>query len=194
MNTFTKKKKFFIRISVLSTFIALSSFQVNASWNLNKLENNSSLSAQNQTVKGKITDTNGEGLTGVSILLKGTTNGTSTDINGNYSLNIPEDSGVLIVSYLGFISKEVPVNNRATINIQLEEDSKALSEVVVVGYGTQSKASITGAVSTINAEEIIRTPAVAATSALVSKVPGITARATDSRPGNGSLSKKPIKF
>jgi hypothetical protein len=189
MNTFTKKKKFFIRISVLSTFIALSSFQVNASWNLNKLENNSSLS-----VKGKITDTNGEGLTGVSILLKGTTNGTSTDINGNYSLNIPEDSGVLIVSYLGFISKEVPVNNRATINIQLEEDSKALSEVVVVGYGTQSKASITGAVSTINAEEIIRTPAVAATSALVSKVPGITARATDSRPGNGSLSKKPIKF
>ena len=186
MNTFTKKKKFFIRISVLSTFIALSSFQVNASWNLNKLENNSSLSAQNQTVKGKITDTNGEGLTGVSILLKGTTNGTSTDINGNYSLNIPEDSGVLIVSYLGFISKEVPVNNRATINIQLEEDSKALSEVVVVGYGTQSKASITGAVSTINAEEIIRTPAVAATSALVSKVPGITARATDSRPGNGT--------
>ncbi|MBK1441357.1 TonB-dependent receptor [Parapedobacter sp. ISTM3] len=142
--------------------------------------------SQEFIVKGVVTDAEGKPVAGVSVVLKDTDNGATTDEAGGYTLRLPSGNGTLVFRYVGFGTQEVPVNGRTTINVQLETSSEELSEVVVVGYGTQTKASITGAVSTIKSEDLVRTPAVAATSALVGKVPGVTARTTDSRPGNGA--------
>src|SRR5690606_798022 len=141
---------------------------------------------QELSVRGMVTDGEGNPVAGVSVVLKGSDNGTTTNEQGSYSLRLPEGNGVLVFTYIGFTTQEVAVAQRTIIDVQLETSNEALSEVVVVGYGTQTKASITGAVSTIRSEDLVRTPAVAATSALVGKVPGVTARTTDSRPGNGA--------
>lgn len=148
--------------------------------------NLSVLSQQQVTVRGQVTDASGSPLAGVSVAVKGALGGANSDENGNYQITLPNANSVLVFTYVGYISKEEQVDGRQLVSVQLEQDSQALSEVVVVGYGTQTKGSITGAVSSINSDDIVRTPAVAATSALVAKVPGITARATDSRPGNGT--------
>ena len=100
-------------------------------------------------IKGKITDQKtGEALIGVSIKVKGTTVGVSTDVNGNYSLNAPEN-GLLVITYIGYETIEVLVNNRGTINVPLVGSSTSLDEVVVVGYGTVKKVNLTGSISTI---------------------------------------------
>ena len=107
---------------------------------------------QAQEVSGTVTDGQMP-LPGVNILVKGTTNGTTTDFDGNYSLAEVPDGAVLVFSFLGFSTQEIPVNGRSTINVTLEEDAAALSEVVVIGYGTVESRDATGAVSTISAEE-----------------------------------------
>ncbi len=139
--------------------------------------------AQQTTVTGRVTGENSEGLPGVTVLVKGTTNGTTTSPDGNYSLSVADGNGTLVVSFIGYSSQEVAINNRSTINVTLVPDTKALEEVVVVGYGTQSRGTVTGAVSQIQAVDITRTPAVTTSGALVGKVQGITARQTDARPG-----------
>lgn len=107
------------------------------------------------TVTGKVTDEKGESLPGVSIILKGTQRGTITDANGMYSFNVPDKSAVLVFSYVGYLQKEIAVGNQTDIAIQLAADNKALEEVVVVGYGTQKKVNLTGAVSAIKIDEKI---------------------------------------
>ena len=144
------------------------------------------LHAQQRTITGKVISENNEGLPGVTVLVKGTTNGTSTDPDGGFSLNVPDGSGTLVVSFIGYVTQEVPINNRSSINISLAPDAKALEEVVVVGYGTQKRGTVTGAVSAIQGEELIRTPAPTTSGALVGKVPGVTTRQADSRPGGGA--------
>lgn len=101
--------------------------------------------AQGLSVKGRVMDDKGEGLPGVTILLKGTTNGTTTDPAGNYNLSLPNGTGTLVVSFIGYNSQEVALNNRTAIDFNLTSDAKALEEVVVVGYGTQRKRDITSA-------------------------------------------------
>ncbi|MCC9165791.1 SusC/RagA family TonB-linked outer membrane protein [Pontibacter harenae] len=134
------------------------------------------------TVSGKVTDENGVGLPGVTVVVKGTTKGMSTDVDGNFTIVAPED-GTLVFSFVGYQPQEVPINGRATLTVSLKPDSKALEEVVVVGYGTQKRQTVTGAVSDIQSEDITRTTAVTTSGALVGKVPGITARQADARPG-----------
>ncbi len=141
---------------------------------------------QETSVSGTVVDQEGKPLQGVSVVIKGTTTGVSTNEAGVYTLQLPNASAILVFSYVGFIEQEVAVSSRATVNVQLVPRQEALDEVIVVGYGAQNKASITGAISTIKSEDLVRTPAVAATSALVGKLPGVTARTTDSRPGNGA--------
>ncbi|WP_207534590.1 SusC/RagA family TonB-linked outer membrane protein [Desertivirga arenae] len=144
--------------------------------------------AQGQTfnVRGVIRDSQGETLVGVSIKLKGGSAATTSDASGRYSINIPNPNGTLVFSYISFATREVQVSGRSQVDVTLESQNTSLEEVVVVAYGTQKKATVSGAISTIQSEDIVRTPAVAATSALVGKVPGVTARTTDSRPGNGA--------
>jgi TonB-linked SusC/RagA family outer membrane protein len=138
------------------------------------------------TVQGTVTDSKGEGLPGVNVILKGTNKGATTDAQGRFRLKVPDQSAVLVFSFVGFTSQEVAVTNGESLSIKLEAQDKSLDEVVVVGYGTQSRALVTGAVGQITSQELVRTPAVAATTALVGRIPGVTGRQADARPGNGT--------
>ncbi len=107
-----------------------------------------------KTIRGKVTDEKSEGLPGVSILVKGTQQGTITDENGNYQVSVQNDEAILIFSFVGYLSQEIPVEGRALLDVSLKVDEKSLEEVVVVGYGTQRKGSVTGAVDVISDEQI----------------------------------------
>ena len=126
-----------------------------------------------QTVTGTVTDELGP-LAGANVIIKGTSTGTTTDFDGNFTLNNVSGDAVLILSYLGYRTQEVPVNNRTTINVQMEADMGALDEVVVVGYGTQSRAAVTGAISTVSEEDITALPVTNAEQALQGRAPGVT--------------------
>ncbi|RKN79333.1 SusC/RagA family TonB-linked outer membrane protein [Ulvibacterium marinum] len=129
--------------------------------------------AQDITVSGTISDNTGNLLPGASIIVKGTTIGTQTDFDGNFTLaDVPTDA-TLVISYIGYTTQEVPVNGQSTLNITLQEDTQALDEVVVVGYGTQKKADLTGAITTIESEDITKTPAGAPMQSLQGKVAGL---------------------
>lgn len=136
--------------------------------------------AQSITVTGKVLDSNKEALIGVSVLEKGTTNGTITDFNGNFTLSVATGA-TLQFSYIGFTTKEMKA--AANMTVEMEEDSKALDEVVVVGYGTQKKGSLTGAITAVKSEELTSTTTSTTAGALVGKAPGISARQADGRPG-----------
>lgn len=110
-------------------------------------------------VTGKVTDPDGEPLPGVAVRLKGTSTGTVTDVDGNYTISVPDENAVLIFSFIGFASQEVTVGNALVVNIKLQEETSTLDEVVVVGYGTQKKINLTGAVDVVDGEVLANRPA-----------------------------------
>jgi TonB-linked SusC/RagA family outer membrane protein len=129
---------------------------------------------QQRTISGRVTDDAQQPLPGVTISVNGTTTGTVTDANGNYSLRVTSASGTLVVTSLGFQRLEVPFSSQPTVNIHLKADQKALGEVVVVGYGTQRKVNLVGAVSAVRVDEKITSRALPnASSALSGLVPGL---------------------
>lgn len=138
------------------------------------------------TVKGKVTDESGQSLPGVNILVKGTTNGTTSDANGDYSLNVADENGILVFSFIGYTTQEVNIENRSVINITLVVDVISLSEVVVTGYGSQSKRDITGAVATIDSKQLLSTPSTNLGQALQGKVAGVTV-GNENSPGGGVM-------
>lgn len=135
------------------------------------------------TVSGKVTDDTGSPLPGVNIIEKGTTNGTVTDVGGDYKLTVASPESVLVFSFVGFTSQQVTVGSQAEINIQLANDASTLSEVVVVGYGTQEKRDITGAVASVKSEDfnkgIINSPE----QLLQGKVAGVNVTSASGEPG-----------
>jgi TonB-linked SusC/RagA family outer membrane protein len=140
---------------------------------------------QDITVTGKISDEAGESLPGVNILLKGSTAGTATDMSGSYSINVPNDQATLVISSIGFKSQEVAVGSRTKIDVVLATDAKALDEVVIVAYGTQSKRNVTGAVQTINADELKDQPVGQITQKLQGKLAGVQITQNTGIPGQG---------
>src|SRR5690606_6513113 len=126
-----------------------------------------------RTVTGTVSDENGEALAGVSILVKGTQQGTTTDINGKYTLNLTQENPILVFSFVGFISQEVAVGNESVLDIRLVSDTKALDELVVVGYGMMKKSDLTGSVVRINLEEKQNQANVNVLQALTGAAPGI---------------------
>lgn len=133
------------------------------------------LEDQSRTVTGKVTAADdGSAIPGATVMVKGTTNGTVTDINGNYSLNVVDPNAILIFSYVGYLTEEVAVNNRSVVDMSLMMDITELSELVVVGYGTQSERTITGAVETLSADRIESKPVVSVQSALQGQVSGVS--------------------
>ncbi|QEC52395.1 TonB-linked SusC/RagA family outer membrane protein [Anseongella ginsenosidimutans] len=138
-------------------------------------------------VSGTVTSAqSGETLPGVSVVYKGTGIGTSTDTEGKYAFRIPDGEGVLVITYVGFETLEVPVNERSEIDIVLEPDVAALDEVVVIGYGEQSRATLTNAVSKIDVEELENTPSINPVQALQGKAAGLDIRVTTGMPGSGA--------
>lgn len=134
-------------------------------------------------VKGLVTDSKGEGLIGVSIKVKGTSIGVSTDVNGRYSITVPDGSTVLVFTYVGYTTKEVAISGRTSMDVQLEQSSESLQEVVVVGYGTQKKSDLTGSVVSVTAKDIKDQAFSNINQALQGKVAGVSFTSTSGDPG-----------
>lgn len=136
---------------------------------------------------GQVIDSNNMPLPGVSVVIKGTTVGTITDFDGNYSLNTElSDSKVLVFSYIGFKTQEIIVDGKSVINVLMEEDTSLLDEVVVVGYGTQKKSVVTGAISGVKQTELEDLPITRVEQTLQGRVSGVTIAATSGQPGSNS--------
>ncbi len=143
--------------------------------------------AQQISIKGMITDAiDGNSLIGVNVLVKNTTNGGVTDIDGNYTIQAAA-TDVLQFSYIGYKLVEIPIDGRTTIDVQMGSDTETLDEVVVVGYGVQRKSDLTGAVSTVKAAEISRIPTASVAQALQGKVAGVQITPTSGEPGAGAI-------
>lgn len=138
--------------------------------------------AQDISVKGTIKDSSGEPIIGASVMQKGTTNGNISDFDGNFTLKVPSNA-TLVVSYIGYKTQEVPVNNRSNIKIVLTEDSKALEEVVVIGYGTARRSDVTGSIASVNSDKLNEVPSTNITYALQNRVAGVDMTQTSSQPG-----------
>ena len=138
---------------------------------------------QEITVTGRVIDETREGVPGTNVSVKGTTIGTITDFNGNYSIKVPNKKSVLVVSFIGYTSQEIVVGNNKVINVNLKDDSQALEEVVVVAYGTKSKATITGAMATMETDELIKSPAASVTNVLAGSMTGVSSVQTSGQPG-----------
>lgn len=163
-------KKIFTKFSVLTTLCLL---LLNVAY------------AQNVTVKGVVKDDTGLPVPSVSIIIKGTTNGTQTDANGTYSISVPAN-GTLVFTYIGFTTQEIAVGNKTDINVNLVSSSNNLQQVVVVGYGTQKKIDVTGSISSVKGADIEKFTVTNPISALQGKVPGMTVL------NNGSPGSSPI--
>ncbi len=158
----------------------------NVSLNLPQLVQENELAVN---VSGRVTSLEGnETLPGVNVLVKGTSNGTITDVDGKYALSVANGTDTLIFSSIGYVSEEVPVNNRTVIDVTMVEDIQSLSEIVVTGYGTQKRESVTGAISTIQSEDIgrVKGGGTSVSTGLAGKLPGVAFRQRDGRPGAGA--------
>jgi TonB-linked SusC/RagA family outer membrane protein len=136
------------------------------------------------TISGRVTDEAGQGLPGVTVLLKGTTTGSATDSEGKYSITAPDGNGTLVFSFIGYTTQEIPVNGRTTIDVILGTDVKILSEVVVVGYGTQKRETVTGSVATVKGTELVKSPAVNLSNSIAGRMPGVIAVNRSGEPGH----------
>ena len=138
---------------------------------------------QGKKVTGVVVDGAGIPVIGANVIVKGTTNGTITDFDGNFTLeNVPAD-GVLVVSYIGYLSQEIPVGDQSAINVTLKEDTQALDEVVVVGYGTMRKSDVTGSISTAKGEDMLKAQNFSALDNLRGKAAGVNIFSNSSQPG-----------
>lgn len=134
-------------------------------------------------ISGRVTSETGEGLPGVSVVIKGTTKGTTTDAQGRYQISVPTENVTLIFSFVGYLSQEQPVRNRSTIDIQLQPDTKSLNEVVVVGYGQVKKTDLTGAVASVPVEEIRKVAVTSLDQALQGRAAGVQITQNSGAPG-----------
>ncbi len=139
---------------------------------------------QQLRITGKVTDTSGEPMPGVNVLVKGTTIGVATSIDGEFTINIPNEEAVIVFSFIGYIEQQIVVGDRRSITVTLQEDSKQIEEVVVVGYGTQKKESVVGAISQIGTEELIRSGVPNVTNAIAGKLSGVLTIQQTGEPGN----------
>ncbi|WP_194974905.1 SusC/RagA family TonB-linked outer membrane protein [Aquiflexum lacus] len=162
------KQKFYLKSGIFLFLLALS---------LN-------VYGQSRVVKGLVTDESNEPVPGTTVIVKGTTSGTTTDLDGNYSISV-SDNAVLVFSFIGFISKEITVGNNSIINVTLNTDLSDLEEVIVVGYGTQRKSQLTGAISSVGAKEIQELPISNARQALQGRAAGVDVTIAGSKPGAG---------
>ncbi|MDR1381836.1 MAG: TonB-dependent receptor [Tannerella sp.] len=142
---------------------------------------------QKRSVTGTVSDEAGEPVIGANVIEKGTANGATTDIDGRFSLSVPENA-ILQVSYIGYLTQEISVGTRTHLSVQLKEDTQKLDEVIVVGYGTQRKVNLTGAVSSISSKDLTVAPVANTTNALAGRLPGLTVIQNSGQPGSDGAS------
>ncbi|MGY0406975.1 MAG: SusC/RagA family TonB-linked outer membrane protein [Polaribacter sp.] len=144
------------------------------------------LKKQDIKISGTVTDKNGQPLPSASVIAKGIRIGTTTDFDGNFTLTIPDNAKTLVVSFIGFKTKEIPINGKTNFTIVLKEDTNKLEEVVVIGYGKQSKAKVTGSIGKINAKELAKVNAVSLDQQLAGKMSGVIVNQSSGQPGAAS--------
>ncbi len=157
---------------------------------LSKKEDNTFLSQmtlqQGITITGTVTDDAGQPMPGANVFIKGTTTGQVTDNNGQYSIIVPDRNTVLVFSFIGYITNEFPVGDQTVINVELEEDTKEIEEVVVVGYGVHKKATLTGAISSMKTDDVAMIPTSNLTSVLAGRLAGAYVQTSTGVPGISS--------
>ncbi|MCD7901303.1 MAG: TonB-dependent receptor [Bacteroides sp.] len=141
------------------------------------------LQAQSKQVTGVVKDNTGETIIGASVLEKGTSNGTITDLDGNFSINVSNDNAILQISFVGYQTQEINVQGKTFITTIMMEDSEVLDEVVIVGYGAQKKESVVGAISQVSSKELLRSPAANVSQAIAGKIPGVITSQSSGAPG-----------
>jgi len=143
--------------------------------------------AQNRAVNGQVTGPDGIALPGVNVVVKGTQQGTTTNADGRYSLSVPGPNSILAFSYIGYQPQDVPIGNRGTIDVILQTDDRSLSEVVVVGYGTQRKIETTGSIASVKSADLVQTPVSNVAQGLQARVSGVQISQNSGAPG-GNIS------
>lgn len=141
------------------------------------------LFSQERKVTGTIVDNTGSPLPAVNIIIKGTTSGTITDVDGNFSMTVPDNKSVLLITYIGYVNREITVGDQAHLDIHLEEDFTELSEVVVTGYGSQKKETLTGSVANISGNDVRKSPTPNVVTSLTGRLPGLTVSQRSGEPG-----------
>jgi TonB-linked SusC/RagA family outer membrane protein len=136
-------------------------------------------------ITGKVTDKGGQPLVGVSVTIKGSTTAVVTNVTGNYQISVPDNKSVLVFTYIGFLTQEIAVSDRTTVNVTLLENAKQLDQVVVVAYGSTTQRSSTGALQSVNAKELQDIPVAQFTQKLQGKLAGVQVNQTTGRPGQG---------
>ena len=145
------------------------------------------VSAQQRVISGRVTDAAGKGIAGVSVTVKGQSIGTTTSDDGSYSLNVPANAKTLVFSSVGFTTQETAISGNAPLNVSLQSTAGNLNEVVVIGYGTQRKRDVTGAISKINADQLTVSPVPSFEAALQGKAPGVQIIQGNGLAGSGSV-------
>ena len=125
---------------------------------------------------------------GANVLVKGTSIGAITDINGEYTIVVPDEKAILVFSFIGYQKQEIAVGKNRTVNVTLKDDSQSLDEVVVVAYGTQTKATLTGALSSIDTKELLKAPVASISNVLAGAMPGVSTVQTSGQPGDDAAS------
>jgi len=136
------------------------------------------------TVSGRVSDTEGEFLPGINVLIKGSSLGTVTNVQGRYSLTVPNEDDILVFSSIGYLTQEIPVNGRSTIDISMTEDIQSLEEVVVIGYGAVNRRDLTGSVAQVKPEELTAFPVNSTAQALQGRAAGVQVQSTNGAPGS----------
>ncbi|MEP4093644.1 TonB-dependent receptor, partial [Reichenbachiella sp.] len=165
----------------------LSFKQVNKSINVDRLKETNEPAVkvidEDITVSGKVTDENGQGLPGATVIAKGTTIGATSDFDGNFKVNVPDDA-VLVISFIGYLSQEIAIGGRSVIDVQMEVDAQKLEEVVVVGYGTQKRANVTGAIAGVSSKNFEDFPVTSFDQGLAGQVAGVNVSQGTGSPGS----------
>lgn len=170
INVFNLRRKGIILISLLCSFLLMGT-----------------ISAQ-VNIKGSVFDTKNEPLVGATVMVVGTVHGTIADINGNFSLEVPNLNSTIMVSSIGFTNQKIALDGQTFIRVILKEDMVGLDEVIVVGYGTQKKLSVTGAISSVSERELMKAPSVGITNVIGSRVAGVASLQSSGQPGGDAAS------
>ena len=141
------------------------------------------LFAQEKSVTGKVTDENSEAIPGVTVVVKGTTQGTITDFDGNFKISVPSGKTALQFSFVGFESQDIDVSKTSTVNLKLKQSTIGLDEVVAVGYGTQKKVNLTGSIASVQGEDLAKRSTIQTSQALQGMAAGVTVTSNNGRPG-----------
>ncbi len=184
LSCFRKRPKFQLIVVFLMVMLMMTSNNLFAIEKLDDFSGNSEmLTFQQQSISGKVLDISGRPLPGVTVVVKGTTIGTVTDNDGNFSLSVPSNAATLQFSFVGMKTQEIPIGNQTNFSVTMEEEAIGLEEVVAVGYGVQKKATLSGSVTNVEGEELVKSPVTNVSQTMAGRLPGLVAISNTGEPG-----------